>query len=107
MYELSGSPPQGDHPRFHAHGLQLGTVKVVRTPRQLLEVYVGTHVHLPRVDAQDVSPCVLSGKGELDFSVQAPCVGLHVCVCVCACVCVCVCELRNTVWGSGAQLYST
>lgn len=47
MAELCGTLPQRNHAGLDADSLQLGTVELVGTPRQLLEVDVWRDSHLP------------------------------------------------------------
>mmetsp|Transcript_18452 Transcript_18452/g.46683 ORF Transcript_18452/g.46683 Transcript_18452/m.46683 type:complete len:537 (-) Transcript_18452:109-1719(-) len=68
---LGAVAPQRQHARLHAHRLELRGVEVVGRARQLLKVDVARHVHLARVDAQDLGACVLVGVRELDLAVEA------------------------------------
>lgn len=68
---LCGVSAQGEHAGLYADGLELRSVEVVCGARQLLKVDIRRHVHLARVDLQDLYARVLGWVRELNLAVQA------------------------------------
>jgi len=70
MSQFCGTFPQSNHTCLNTNSLQLRTIKLVCTPRQLLKVYVAVHRHLPGVDLKNSRTRGLVRKREFDLPIQ-------------------------------------